>query len=128
MTHPAAKLDAVVSGLKRFILWDYPRASWQFDVMVGLILLFLFLTPRAWFRDQPRIPHASEIASLPETKSGQVFWIEPELVTPIPESKRLRKLSEILTARTGKTQALTGIEPIYDSEKEIKGYMAFAKK
>jgi hypothetical protein len=118
----------VVSGLKRFILWDYPRASWQFDVMVVLILLFLFLSPRAWFHDQPRIPHASEIASLPGTKSSQVFWIEPELVTPIPESKRLARLSEILKARTGKTQVLTGMEPIYDSEKEIKGYMAFAKQ
>ena len=38
--------------LKRFILWDYPRASWQYDVMVGIILAFIFLTPREWFRDQ----------------------------------------------------------------------------
>jgi len=21
--------------LKRFILWDFPRATWQYDVMVG---------------------------------------------------------------------------------------------
>ena len=118
----------MVTGLKRFVLWDYPRASWQFDVMVVLILLFLFLTPRAWFRDQPRIPHASEITSLPGTKGSQVFWIEPELVTPIPQDKRLVQLSEILKAWTGKTQVLTSIEPIYDSEKEIKGYMAFAKQ
>jgi hypothetical protein len=111
----------VITGLKRFILWDYRRASWQYDVMVGLILLFLFLTPRAWFRDQPRIPQASEIAS-------QVFWIEPELVNPIPENQRLAAVSEILKSRTGKTQILTGIKPIYDSEKEIKGYMAFAKQ
>ena len=24
--------------LKRFILWDFPRGSWQYDVMVGIIL------------------------------------------------------------------------------------------
>jgi hypothetical protein len=117
----------VLSGLKRFILWDYKRASWQYDVMVGVILLFLFLTPRGWFRDQPRIPHASEIASLPAAKGSQVFWIEPELVTSIPENERLSQLAEILKTRTGKKQVLTGLEPIYDSEKEIKGYMAFAK-
>jgi hypothetical protein len=117
----------VISGLKRFILWDYARATWQYDVMVGVILVFLFATPRAWFRDQPRIPHASEIASLPATNGSQVFWIEPELVLPIPENVRLQKLGEILKSRTGKNQVLTGLEPIYDSEKEIKGFMAFAK-
>lgn len=95
--------------------------------MVGVILLFLFLTPRAWFRDQPRIPHANEIASLPAINGSQVFWIEPDLISPIPEAERLQKLGAILKSRTGKTQILTGLEPIYDSEKEIKGYMAFAK-
>src|SRR5438309_1891400 len=45
--------------LKRFILWDFPRASWQYDLIVALILAFIFLTPRDLFRDQPRIPHAS---------------------------------------------------------------------
>jgi hypothetical protein len=117
----------VNSGLKRFVLWDFPRASWQFDVMVGVILVFLFFTPRAWFRDQPRIPHASEVASLPANNGSQVFWIEPELVLPIPEDARLSKLGEMLKSKTGKAQVLTGLEPIYDSEKEIKGFMAFAK-
>ena len=32
--------------LKRFILWDFPRASWQYDVIVAVILAFIFLTPR----------------------------------------------------------------------------------
>ncbi len=117
----------MLAGLKRFILWDYPRASWQYDVMVALIVLFIFATPRTWFRDQPRIPHASEIAMLPASRGNQVFWIEPELVDPIPESNRLEQLGSVLRVKTGKTQVVTRIEPIYDSEKEIKGYMAFTK-
>ena len=36
--------------LKRFILWDFKRGSWQYDVIVGLILAFIFLTPREVFR------------------------------------------------------------------------------
>ena len=117
----------MLAGLKRFILWDYARASWQYDVMVALIVLFVLFTPRAWFHDQPRIPHASEIAMLPASNGNQVFWIEPELVEPIPESNRLLNLSAVLKTKTGKAQVITRIEPIYDSEKEIKGYMAFAK-
>lgn len=111
---------------KRFIFWDYARATWQYDVMVGVILAFIFLTPRDWFRDQPRIPHASNVALLPG-HGGNVFWVEPELLAGIPERERLAKLSGILTTRTGKKVAVTRVEPILDSEHEIKGYMAFAK-
>ncbi len=115
------------STLKRFVLWDYTRGSWQYDVMVGLILAFIFLTPREWFRDQPRIPHSSNIVMLPEDPHRNVFWIEPELVNPIPEPQRLENLSQVLSVRTGKKQTVTRIEAITDSEQEIKWYMAFTK-
>jgi hypothetical protein len=115
----------VLAGVKRFILWDYPRGVWQYDVICGIITLFIFLAPRQWFRDQPRIPQASEITSLP-SRGESVFWIEPELVSSFSEAERFDKLSQVLTARTGRKQRLTRIEPILDSEQEIKGYMAFA--
>jgi hypothetical protein len=64
--------------LKRFILWEFPRASWQYDVMVGIILAFIFLTPRDLFRDQPRIPQASTIAMLPSEHGSSVYWVDPQ--------------------------------------------------
>jgi len=116
----------VLGGLKRFILWDYPRGGWQYDVICGIILIFVFGSPRQWFHDQPRIPHASQVTSLP-SHGESVFWIETELVSAIPQAQQLDQLSKVLTARTGKKQELIRIEPIYDSEQEIKGYMAFAR-
>ncbi len=109
------------SGLKRIILWDYERGVWQYDVMCAVILLFLAFAPLTWFRDQPRIPHASQI-------SEGVFWMEPDLVDSVPQQQRLDKLGKVLSERTGRKLTLTRIEPIVDSEKEIKGYMAFSKK
>lgn len=35
--------------LGRVIFWRYPRGSWQYDILCGFILLFIFLTPRAVF-------------------------------------------------------------------------------
>jgi len=113
-------------GIVRTIFWSYERMTWQYDVMVAVILAFIFFAPRQWFRDQPRIPQASQITSLP-SQGESVFWIEQELVTPVPESQRLDQLSKILTTRTGRTQVLTRLEPNYDSEQELKGYMAFAR-
>jgi hypothetical protein len=94
--------------------------------MCAAIMLFIFAAPRQWFRDQPRIPHASQITSLP-SHGESVFWIETELVNSFPEPGRIDRLGKVLTARTGKKQDLIRVEPIYDSEHEIKGYMAFAR-
>ena len=115
-----------MASLKRLIFWEYKRGSWQYDIIVALILAFIFLTPKQWFRDQPRIPQASQVTSLP-SHGESVFWIEPELLATMPEAGRLEQLGKILTSRTGKSQILTRIEPIYDAEKELKGYMAFAR-
>lgn len=107
--------------LKRFILWDFPRASWQYDVMVGIILAFIFLTPRAWFNDQPRIPDASEI--LP----GQYF-VPPKVLSEVPEDQRAARLTQVLQARrAGRRLVFARVEPILNSEGELQGYMAFAR-
>jgi hypothetical protein len=114
--------------LKRFILWDYPRASWQYDVMVGLILAFIFLTPRDWFRDQPRIPTASSIASIPGEKGTSVFFVNTELLAGVPEPQRVARLTQLLRRQAGDPRLqVSRVEPILDSEGSMQGYMAFAR-
>ena len=93
--------------------------------MVGLILAFLFLTPRDWFRDQPRIPRASKIAILRGAHGTNVFWIESELLAGVAEAERIGKAGELLKLQTGQRQRLARLEPVLDSEGETKGYLAF---
>jgi hypothetical protein len=114
--------------LKRFIFWDYARASWQYDVMVGIIPLFIFLTPRSWFRDQPRTPLVSSIAVLPAEHGSSVYWVGPELLEGLTPAQQTAKLSAALNRFTRQKQlVIDRIEPIADSEGETKGYMVFAK-
>jgi len=116
----------VLTGIKRVVLWEYERGSWQYDIICIVIAGFIVFSPRQWFRDQPRIPNASQITSLP-SHGESVFWLDSGLVSSYPEKERLDRLGKLLTTRTGKVQKLTRIEPVLDSEQEIKGYMAFAK-
>jgi hypothetical protein len=114
--------------LKRFVLWDFPRASWQYDVMVGIILVFIFLTPRAWFRDQPRIPQASSIAMLPSEHGSSVYWIDPQLLHGVSEDQRQQRVTDILRKRTGnRNLQISQVQPIPDSDNEVQGYLAFAR-
>lgn len=36
-------------AIKKTILWNYGRTTWQYDVLCILILAFIFLTPLSWF-------------------------------------------------------------------------------
>lgn len=110
--------------MKRFLLWDYPRAVWQYDVMVALILAFIFLTPRELFRDQPR---AYSITMLPSEHGSNVYWMESELLLGTEETGRWAKASELLNDRFGKRHTLVRMEPILDNEKEIKGFMVYTR-
>lgn len=54
--------------LKSYLYWTYPRGNVHYDVMVSLILLFIFVTPHLWdFGDKPsRVPgpsHPIQVAS-----------------------------------------------------------------
>lgn len=115
----------MTSVLKRVLFWDFPRASWQYDVIVVAILAFIFLTPRELFRDQPR---AQSIVLLPNDTPGvEVFYLEPKLLEETTESERFQKASQLLEQRDGKKLHLYRLTPIFDSEKEIKGFMAYTK-
>ena len=81
---------------KRFLFWDFPRGSRPYDIVVGAILAFIFLTPRAWFRDQPRIPQASQVAVLPSDNGSNVYVVDTELLLGIPEEQRAGKVGQIL--------------------------------
>lgn len=40
--------------LKSYFYWTYPRGCFHYDVMVTLILLFIFVTPHVWnYGDRP---------------------------------------------------------------------------
>ena len=42
---PAVPMSRIWRTIRDFILWSYERGTLQYDVMVTLILLFVFLSP-----------------------------------------------------------------------------------
>lgn len=111
--------------LKRFIFWEYPRAGWQYDVIVAVILAFIFLTPREIFRDQPK---ASAIVMLPADQGSNVYWLEPDLLNGVPEAARAQRASVLVREKAKARHDIDRVVPIFDSEDEIKGYMAYSKR
>ncbi|MBV8863919.1 MAG: hypothetical protein JO210_00805 [Acidobacteriaceae bacterium] len=107
----------------RLILWDFPRASWQYDVIVGLILIFIFATPREWFHDQPK---ASGVILISSLHGANNVFIAPGLLKDVPEQERVQRAEALIHKRTGKKWHVARLEPIRDeAEGEIKGFVAY---
>lgn len=121
----SAARSGLWSGLKRFMFWDYPRASWQYDVMVALILAFIFLTPRDLFRDQPKPKNVVQVAGEHGT-SG--FWVEPELLGNVPEEQYFEAAQRLIRSQPGgKARKVVRVEPIYDSEQDLRGFRVYTR-
>ncbi len=107
--------------MKRFIFWDYPRASFPYDIMVALILAFIFLTPPELFRDRPR---ASDVAMLP----GGIYMIGPEELAGKPEAERVQRAADLIRRRYHESVTVLKVEPHVGAEQEVKGFMAYTKR
>ncbi len=124
MSESAGRHGAAAWGLtKHLIFWDFPRASWRYDVAVGLILLFIFVTPREWFRDQPK---ASSIVLMSSLHHSERVFIATELLEGVPDQLRPARAETLIRQRTGKSWHVVRVEPIRDeAEQEIKGFIAY---
>jgi len=107
----------------RLLFWDFPRASWQYDVVVGLILIFIFATPREWFHDQPK---AAGVVLMSSAHGSNRVFISSELLTSVDEGQRLGRAEKLIRERTGKRWHVTRLERITDdADKEVKGFIAY---
>lgn len=113
----------MLTTLKRFILWDYPRGGWQYDLMVVGILAFIFIVPKDQFHDQPV---AANIVMLPTVGDDHRFWIGTSILESIPENERMQRVSEMLHKKMERKQALHDLTPFIENN-TIRGYIAHTR-
>jgi hypothetical protein len=115
--------------LSRTFLWSYERGTWQYDVAVILILVFVLLLPRNWFRDQqeagaPAAPGQVELLS--QEGSHQIYRVDARILAP---PTRLALQSGLHNALQGARPELhhgsfsiARIEPVRDDKGSVIAY------
>lgn len=71
--------------LSKTFFWAYERGTWQYDVAVILILVFVLLTPRNWFRDQPEAAGpaaAGQVQFVSKDGNRQTYRVDARILTP----------------------------------------------
>lgn len=107
-----------MKGLARILFIDFPRSSWQWDIAVALIVLFIFATPRSIFNDQPR---AASIVMLP---ANQGYLLESALLDEVAPEQRATTATQLVQKRFKTGAVIHHVEAVVD-EGAVTGYMAF---
>ena len=115
--------------LSRTFFWSYERGTWQYDVAVILILVFVLLTPRAWFRDQPESggPAApGQVQLLSQDGNRLTYRVDARILAP-PTKLALQNdlhtaLRDALPELRNGNFSISRIEPLHDEQGMVIAY------
>lgn len=84
----------LLNSARKIVFWNYPRTSWQWDVLCVLILVFIFLTPKSWFQNS-------------EFRRQRTVVLPAELVGPQADRGTIeRQAREIVSRPQGRVTAV----------------------
>lgn len=109
------------------IFWVYERGSWQYDLICAVILAFILLTPRAWFKDRPSLGlsdlrHRQGVIEIGRTHAGSAYLIDSRLVDSFDGLKPDEAVRTILQARLKHPVTIKSMEPVLDKNNVMLGY------
>jgi hypothetical protein len=119
----------------RTVFWSFERGTWPYDVAVAVIVIFVLLSPRSWFHDEPPLgpPTAAALVELRDADvSGgtRTYRVSAKLVpTPekrVPESELEHEIHEAVRKNVETLQKsrfeIVRIEPIRADDGSIAYY------
>ncbi|MGH9544985.1 MAG: hypothetical protein ACRD23_07195 [Terriglobales bacterium] len=127
---PPVPKSKVWRTIRDFILWSYERGTLQYDVMVTLILLFVFLSPY-WidFHDKPveRNPHPIGVMVTPDAGGGFIYQIQGSAISATDEATVRHELLQIVEPISGEV-SITRYEALRDPQGRVLTYKVWVHK
>jgi hypothetical protein len=125
--------------LARTFFWSYERGTWQYDLAVIVILIFVLLTPKGWFHDQPLVglsasaPGRVELVAGSEKDHRQTYRVDARVLAPPEQTPALQNdlhnaLKKALPDLRNGRFSITNIEPIRDDQGTVIAYQVEIKR
>jgi len=111
-----------------YIWWTYDRGSVEYDIMVTLILLFIFVAP-VNFKDKPveRAPHQTGVVVVPDKQGGFIYQIDAAAVTGRDDETIRQDLLRVIEPIAGEVE-ITSYEVVKDRRGKITEYRVRVSK
>ena len=115
--------------LRGYVWWTHKRGSVHYDVMVTLILAFIFLAPR-WinFNDKPaeRNPQQTGVVVFPDG-DGFTYQIDAAAIRGTEDTAIREDLVRVIEPIAGEIDLLR-YEPVLDNKGRLIAYKAWVRK
>jgi hypothetical protein len=122
-------LRRVGRTVRSFLFWSHERGSWQYDVMVGLIVAFVLLTPTRYFHDKPVYNPVllQNAVRLESDRDGTRYRVSAEMLAAYDDNPR-RAAEEFFPYDLGHPVRITRIEPIRSEEGAVVWYDVWVRE
>jgi hypothetical protein len=127
---PSLPMKAIWRTIRGYILWSYERGTLHYDIMVTLILIFVFFSPY-WinFNDKPvqHIPHPTGVIVTSDGHGGLLYQIEAAAITPGDELSVRDQLLHIIEPISGGV-SLVRYETVPDKQGRVEVYRVWVHR
>jgi len=130
VTTPTVPVTGIWRTIRSYILWSYERGTIQYDVMVTLILIFVFLSPQVInFKDKPveHNPHRTGVAVVPDGQGGFIYEIEARDIKAKDDIALRSELLSIIEPISGEV-TISRYEAVRDQAGSISAYKVWVQR
>ena len=122
-------MSRIGKTIRGYIWWSYDRGSVPYDVMVTLILAFIFVTPLfVNFKDKPveRVPHPTGVVVYPDG-SKFVYQIDAAAVGKAEPASLETAFLRVIEPIAGEV-AIDHYQPVRDARGNLTGYKVWVSR
>jgi hypothetical protein len=123
-------MNGVFQTIRSYVLWQHERGTLHYDIMVTLILIFVFFSPRVInFNDKPAVrdPHLTDVVVTPDAQGGLVYQISASAITPGDDQSVRDQLLRIIKPISGDV-SIVSYEPVADGKGHVQTYKVLVKR
>jgi hypothetical protein len=116
--------------IRSYVLWQHERGTLHYDVMVTLILIFIFATPY-WinYNDKPvpRNSHQTDVVVAPDEHGGLLYEISASGISAGDDRSVQDQLLRVIEPISGGV-AIVKVEGVPDHGGKVQSYRVWVKR
>ena len=123
-------MNAIWRTIRSYILWQHERGTLHYDIMVTLILIFIFLSPSVIkFNDKPvaRNSHPTEVVVTSDTEGRLIYQVSAGAVKAGDDRSVREQLLHIIEPISGAVSIIS-YETVSDGKGRVQSYRVVAKR
>jgi len=116
--------------IRGYILWQHERGTIHYDIMVTLILLFIFFSPRVIdFNDKPipRNPHPTDVVVSTDGDGHLLYQVAASAISPGDDRSVREQLLHIIEPISGAV-TIVSYDPVSDRKGNVQSYKVVVRR